>query len=453
MEKLTCVLLLNLPQSALGGIDLLSFTTTPRFRGIKNLPSGFHFVFTSPTTALSVRHGAWFYVDKSLTLSSSLCIKKWDSSREELLPEDDEASILRWRANIGSFWKDGLTPYRQHTNTGANDMSENIIEVSHAWKNLTSHITAPLLARITGGPRDHWNLTSASSASADIDHIPGLSGLESIIQPEKELKFLPINLKQTWREGATGRERTNAARDRSWALSELIAGNCADQNETEVLGELQFSFLMVLTLNNNSCLEQWKRILGLLLTCRTAVVTRSKLFATLFRTLRLQLEQTREDDGDLFDLSDEGGTLLRKWLRDFKRGIEQESNTEIEDVLDELEALEYFIRTEFGWDLHRDFVRNGMLELEDGEKVEMDIEGDDDIDERGEYAPTIVELTADQMMNFGGDPSLTSVMHGHFSQTDEKGAQENEEERKFVNDNPEEGDVELSDLESMDNRY
>ena len=434
----SCVLLLDLPHSALGGIDLVSFTTTPRFKGIKSLPPGFHFVFTSPTTALSIRHGAWFYVDEASTPLSNIYIKKWDSLREVLVSEDDQASALRWRANIGSIWKEGLTPYRQSASRSSNDESPNASEVPEAWRHLTSYITTSLLARITGGTYNHWNLTSASSASMDIDHIPGLSALESSIQPEKELNFLPINLKQTWREGATGRERTESARDRSWALNDVITRYCTTENELEVLGELQFSFLMVLTLNNNSCLEQWKRVLGLLFTCRRAVIHRPNLFVNLITTLKLQLERTREVEGGLFDVSEDGGAIIRKWLRDFKRGLEQESGPGREKVADELEGLEDFIKDEFGWDLQHDFVRNGMLELEDGERVEMDVGGDDEADELGEYAPTVVELTPQQIKTL--DPSLQPATYEDLLLVDDEDELETDE-------------FEENESESMDNRY
>lgn len=442
----SCILLLNLPQSALGGIDLLSFTTTPRFRGIKSLPPGFHFVFTSPTNTLSIRHGAWFYVDQAPVPSPGLWVKKWDPSREELIPENDQASVLSLRANLGSIWKEGLTPYRQSASSPSNDESSDPIEVSQAWKHLTSYITTSLLARITCGPYDHWSLTSASSASVDADHIPGLSALESIIQPEKELGFLPIDLKQTWREGAEGRERTEAARDRSWALNNLIALHCTKENEMEVLGELQFCFLMVLTLNNNSCLEQWRRILGLLFTCRQAVLQRPSLFINLITTLKLQLNHIREVEGVLFDVSEEGGAIVRKWLRDFKRGLEQESGRGKEDVLDELEDLEEFIKDEFGWELQRDFVRNGILELEDGERVEMDVGGDDEADELGEYAPTVVELTPEQIKTVEGDSSLKPATREHLQPIDDIDALKHEKEF-------DEEDLEENDLDTMDSRY
>jgi A1 cistron-splicing factor AAR2 len=46
----SALLLLDLPQGALAGIDILSFTTTPRFRGVKNIPDGVHFAFVGEGT-------------------------------------------------------------------------------------------------------------------------------------------------------------------------------------------------------------------------------------------------------------------------------------------------------------------------------------------------------------------------------------------------------------------
>ena len=444
-----CILLLNLPPSALGGIDLLSFTTTPRFQGIKSLPPGFHFVFTSPTTALSIRHGAWFYVDQAAGPSVNFWVKKWDSSREELLPEGDQASILRRRANLGSIWREGLTPYRQSANGQLTDEPQDVTEGSEVWETLTSCINAPLLARITGGPRDHWSLTSASSASVDVDHIPGLTALESIIQPERELTFLPINLKQTWRKGATGRERTDAARDRTWALNDLISHHCVDGNEMEVLGELQFSFLMVLTLDNNSCLEQWKRILGLLFTCVGAVHQRPTLFVNLIMILKLQLRHAKEVEGGLFDFSEDGGTLLRKWLREFKRGLEQEGGPKEGEVMDKVDDLEDFVNAEFGWELRHDFVRNGILELEDGERIEMDIGGDDDVDELGEYAPTVVELTPQQMNDLAVNAISPSTTREHLQIANKAVVTKSEEMEEDLGSD----ELEENDPESMASRY
>ncbi|KAK7608960.1 AAR2 domain-containing protein [Phyllosticta paracitricarpa] len=394
-----CVLLLNLPPGALGGINLLSFTTTDRFKGVKELPSGWHFVFTSSTSSLSVRHGAWFRVNNTPGSPPQVFIKKWDAAAEELVAETDEAETLRWRANLGTVWREGLTPYRQSASKDGEEQEERESD----WRDLTDCISADMLFRTLGDDAtpDHWALTSASSAARDMDDIPGLSKEQSAFQPERELRFLPVDLRQTWREGATGRERTDAARDRSWALGELVEQHCARKDEDEILGEMQFSFLMVLTLNNNSCLEQWRRLLELLFTCKRAVVERPGFYVKLLQLLRLQLKRTQDAEGGLFDLSEDGASLLKSLLRRFRKGLDELQGAQKADVLDELDDLEEFLKSEYGWQLDDAFVRQGMLELEDGEQVEMDVAGYDEDDETGEYAPTMVELTADQKKSLG----------------------------------------------------
>ncbi|KAF2098072.1 hypothetical protein NA57DRAFT_66526 [Rhizodiscina lignyota] len=399
------VLLLDLPQAALAGIDLLSFTTTPKFQGVRGLPPGWHFVFTSTNSSLSIRHGVWFRVQGTREGPPEIFVKKWDAAREELDDETDQAEVLRWRGNLGSIWRERLTPYRQTVPqpAGVDDLSKQSPTVAEEhedldegfdWAKLTSHITDLLLSRITGQARDHWSLTTGSSAKRDLDNIPGLSSVEDEIASEKELGFLPIDLKRTWRAEATGRERTEAARDRSWALGDIVERCCSKQyGVMEVLGELQFCFLMILTLNNYSCLEQWKRILQLVFTCTDAVKRWPEFFVAFLATLRLQLQHCQDVEGGLIDLSGEGATLLKSLLRRFKRGLDEISGKEKSEVMDELEDLEDYLRTQHGWQLNDSFVKHGMLELEDGERVEMDFGEDDEDEETGEYAPVIVNMS------------------------------------------------------------
>ncbi|KNG49673.1 aar2 domain-containing protein [Stemphylium lycopersici] len=430
-----CVLLLNLPQKALAGIDLLSFTSSPRFRGVKNVPPGLHFVFTASDGAISVRHGAWFYVTPG-TGTPQVFVKKWDEDTEDLVAETSQTEVLRHKANLGSIWKDGLTPYRQTVQEGDSGAEDGWAEESTDWSKLTTQVTPTILSRICGLNPDHWNLTSASSASQDLDDIPGLETSNSMLHPEKELRFLPIDLKKTWREGATGRERTEAAQDRSWFLGDLIDKHCQAGDlrgrENEILGELQFTFLMVLTLNNNSCLEQWKRLLRLLLTCRRAVKERSHLFVDLLKCLRIQLGHCADMEGDLFDMNDAGGGFLRPLLNQFRKALDDFDGKWKADLVDELEDLQEFMEKEFGWQPEGTYLKRGMLELEDGERVEMEVNGADADDELGDYAPTVVDLTPEQQKLLHGDRVGTT---------------------KHTNGDVEEESEDDADLDDMDTRY
>lgn len=427
-----------LPPKTLVGIDLITFTSTPHFYGIRDLPSGWHFLYTGTTESLSVRCGGWFYVGDisgplktvgneimpsrtSGNLGTDILFWKWDSASETLLPlkgdngaEKQEA--MRYRANLGAIWQSGgLFRYRSRVPdrpangrvAAQDDYDEEDEEGGRRdWAGLTSHLSPEVLSRIVGRPdididsRPGWMVTSASTAGRDTEHIPGLSGLgpESAEgKMEGELTFLPVDLKMTWRDGAIGRERTEAARDRSWALGDLIA-RYADSGsertgETHILGELQFTFLMVLTLMNYSCLQQWKRLLGLLLTCRTAIKDRELFLRDVLQLLLLQLKRCDDLEGGFFEVdADEGGEFLRKLLIKFSASVSEIVGEAESAVKGELARLENWVRCEYGWELqHESFVRRGMLQLEDGEQVEMEM-SDDEEEETGEYAPVVVDL-------------------------------------------------------------
>ena len=462
------LLILDLPPAALAGIDLLSFTATPKFRGIKNIPPGWHFAFVGSSTAFSERHGIWFEVPSQAATTNSdrpLIVTKWDASTETLILVTDEAELLRHRANLGDIWREGLAPYRQQagkppSSTNDTDTTQTQEEISD-WPSLTSNITSTLLSRVLSKPTFH--LTSASSSKADLETIPGLTSADLNHDSDSELHFLPIDLKQTWREGATGRERTDAAQDRSWALSNLITQHCTNSNSAEIIGELQFSFLMVLTLNNFSCLEQWKRLLSLLLTSKTAVPTRPDLFTNSISTLRLQLQHCQAAESGLIDLADEGGSLLKTLLIRFRRGLETlPPGEEVQDVLDELGNLEAYLQAEHGWSAFSGtFAKSGTLELEDGEQVQMETTAWDEEDETGEFAPLVVELTEAERRALGLGEEV--VLHESLQKAslgekqrlegrEGKGA----EEASSGSEDGEEGeseDEEMDDLDNMDARY
>ncbi|PGG99613.1 hypothetical protein AJ79_08473 [Helicocarpus griseus UAMH5409] len=473
------LLLPSLPPKILIGIDLLSFTSTPHFAGIKNLPPGPHFLYTGTTESFSLRSGEWIFVRDDTALTSrrsigdsstatpEIHIRKWDAETEALVPLDEGTEAGRregmmYRANLGRIWASGgLLGYerareeageaRRRDDNGGTGGAQLVASNHHHdtdtdtddWPLLTNYISPAVLERIlpssttSTSPRC-WTISSGSTAARDRDDIPGLSAADvaratassAAGEQEKELRFLPIDLKRTWRAGAVGRERTEAAKDRSWALGDIIGGfgstdagtatttatdnDDKEAGEKQILGELQFTFLMVLTLMNFSCLEQWKRLLGLLLTCRAAVVAREGFFVSVIRLLRVQLRHFEDVEGGLFEMDgDEGGALLRKLLGGFVGIVTEiegdadadavEGNNEglLRDVKRELGLLEEWVQREYGWELRRGMtVRRGMVDLEDGERVELEVAGAEEEDESGDYAPVVVDLGEGE---FGGD--------------------------------------------------
>lgn len=460
------ILISGLPSRTLIGFDLLSFTSTPNFHGIKDITNGAHFLYGGATEVFSLRSGEWLFVGPlgnnphsnateheqqetqlSRQVPSSqpnldIRFRHWNQQTEviDFLDERSESgqrAAMRARANLGEIWRNGgLLSYersvygKQHKKTKWEQIEDMRIELESGdisdpmlppssdleradWGKLTDLISPAVLTRILGPPfvdiegRSIWRISSASSAERDQEKIPGLSADEvrdivgeKTADNERALNFLPVNLIQTWPDGAIGRARTEGAKDRSWALGELIqrsaqdiGAKCVSAGEAQVLGEFQVTFIMVLTLMNLSCLEQWKRILELLLTCQTALETREGLFVKLLQVLGLQLRHFDDVEGGLFEMDgDDGGAFLRKLLMGFKRTISDLPASSANNVKKEFKELEGWIQQNFGWELQREaIVRRGMLELEDGEQVEMDLYDSED-EEAGEYAPVVVDL-------------------------------------------------------------
>lgn len=448
------ILLPHLPPKTLVGIDLITFTSTANFQGIRDLPKGWHFLYTGATESLSLRCGAWFYVgdistaghgqnDSALvkrdqSTGPAIYIWKWKSDTESLSSlrqnsDSDRQDAMRFKANLGAIWQSGgLFRYRSRvspamlSNQGSSSQSraqaadDDETEASGRkdWRQLTDWLSPSLLTRIIGDPETdvdghpRWHLTSAGTADRDADHIPGLDkpnegSTENVgnREDEKEFGFLPIDLKQTWREGAIGRERTEAAQDRSWALGDLILRNSSSVSgettidertgELQVLGELQFTFLMVITMMNFSCLQQWKRLLELILTCRQAILDRETFMSDVIRLLLWQLQRSDDVEGGLFEIDgDGGGAFLLRLLKKLKLSVDQVVENEAQSkVKTELEKLGAWVKEEYDWELEYETVlKRGKIQLEDGEEIEMEMDDNDEYEETGEYAPVIVDL-------------------------------------------------------------
>ncbi|EGD94645.1 hypothetical protein TESG_02154 [Trichophyton tonsurans CBS 112818] len=390
------ILIDNLPAKTLVGVDLLAFTSAPNFHGIKELPPGVHILYTGTTDSFSLRTGEWFTVPgpnegEQTGSGVDVRLRHWDKSTELLALVDESKDegrqhAMQQRANLSRIWAaGGLLSYKSRTNKKDDQEETTDTTLAHGeWNSLSGYITPSVLERILG--------------RAELDSE----------EDEKELRFLPVDLKNTWPPGAVGRERTEAARDRSWALGNIcewatnnsratgriISEDSLSEGEMQILGELQITFLTALTLINFSCQEQWMRLLQLIFTCQKAVEERQSFFIEVLRLLKLQLAHNDDVEGGLLEMDgDDGNTVVKKILTKFRRIIYDDLTADISAVKAEFIKLEKWANEEYGWELAKEStVRRGMVELEDGEQIELEINGAEEEDETGDYAPVIVDL-------------------------------------------------------------
>lgn len=417
------LLLLDLPPSLFCGIDLLAFTTPAKrtFHGLKHIPPGLHFFFISETASVSIRTGFWFQgPDAASSPNPTLTVRRWSNTSAALeaipISKEDRSSGGGggdgYRSKVEEVWEHGLSPYRQAATgastteaTAAAASAEAVDAREGDWEGLIEHVTPEVLTHLLQDSR--WEISSSSSMLRDRDHVPGLTPEETGLE-ERELGGLGIDLKRTWREGALGRERTEGAMDASWALGDVVerlgggreegkAGTKDDEGSNRwgdvVLGQMEACFIMVMTVANYSCLEEWKRCVGLVLKCKKAVDERQSFMEAFLVLLKRQIEKGEDVEGGLFDMSDEGGGLLKMWLMDFKRTLVQVFGEGGDSgVLERMEDLEVTLRKMYGWELGDEFARKGMVQLDDGEMIEMEVSDMHGVDEDGEYAPVVVDL-------------------------------------------------------------
>ena len=408
------LLILSLPPKTFVGLDLLSFDSSPNFEGITKIPPGIHFLYTGTNASLSIRHGRWLkFGSKAETL-----VLRWNGDSEALdlvdppgpsarnaitsLPQGRRLVEYEALQTATSDLAARQSESEEHQDEDATPSNANEDRgESTDWPLLTTHISPSLFDRILS---PDWLISSISSAPNDTETIPGLSHLEaSNVLAQSPLNLLPINLKQTWSDGDIGRTRTDRARDRSWYLGHLIdtaTPNDKAAGAKQILGELQSCFLMVLTLANYSCFEQWKRLLSIFFTCQTALDEIEAYFIEAVKTLHAQIRHVEDTDGGLFDLGDENASswLRAVWAR-FRAVVDDDDEDEAVNgkgvkrvaLKKEVKELQKLFEGRYGWASERDILRRGMVELEDGERVEVTMPGADEEDESGEYAPVVVE--------------------------------------------------------------
>ena len=90
---------LDVPQRTEFGIDLNSWTVGPKFKGVKMIPPGLHFVFYSAVSKggeTAPRTGFFCFVKRK-----EIVVKKWDSQTEEIVEGDgSEENTERMRSGL-----------------------------------------------------------------------------------------------------------------------------------------------------------------------------------------------------------------------------------------------------------------------------------------------------------------------------------------------------------------
>ncbi|KAI0104135.1 A1 cistron-splicing factor [Nemania sp. FL0031] len=375
----------ELPASFTIGCDATSFSSTQPFTGFRDIPPGVHLIWVAPSESTSSRSGYWICTpEREDTQPGSIYVKQWDKFNEVLRDRDpnNQAAEQSRTENLEQKFAQ-LSPY--HLRAASTESSHklaisqgdetppDLLGDQNIWYQLTFAIHPDLLNRITGQEQNIWHVTTSDSVVG-----------EATLAEEARL----------------GAERTRQALDPTgWIIDKLESPN-SDHKPEDLTGEFQFAFLVGMHLGNFSCLEQWF-FLATQLVFRSygLVIDRPQQTRNLIQTFHAQLlYNDRYLQGDVLELMPEHSRKLRLALTTYKTHLDEKllalgdlCTPDQHSVGMAFSSLESWLQ-QLGWDLKGDYVRSGNVMLEDGEMVQAELSDFEDEDERGEFAPTVVEI-------------------------------------------------------------
>jgi A1 cistron-splicing factor AAR2 len=193
--------------------------------------------------------------------------------------------------------------------------------------------------------------------------------------------------------------------DTSFHIKAII-DRCTYKDSDEVIGEFQFCYVTGMLLGNLACMEHWGYVIRVLFKAYSLAVEQPVFFRKIIEALHTQLiYDDKAVEGSIFDQDAELQDDLKIILTVFKSRLTEQLLAKGVDISDDqskvgkaFESLESWL-WKWGWDLRGNYVRSGQIQLEDGEFVDAELKEFEAEDERGEYAPVVVDIDEDGREN------------------------------------------------------
>ncbi|XP_021591761.1 protein AAR2 homolog isoform X3 [Manihot esculenta] len=286
------LLLLDVPQYTLLGIDTQMFTVGPAFKGIKMIPPGPHFVYYSSSS----RSGKEFSPITGFFIHagpSEVIVRQWDQQEERLVKVSEEEEERFSQAVKSLEFDRHLGPY-------------NLSQYGE-WKRLSNYLTKNVIDRIEpiGGE------ITVATESVMVKNSPKTAMEKALEEQLRTSKFsasasvdksrkrgcyytkIPHVIKC---KGMNGEELTSLNLDKTELLESILMKDYGG-SEDLLIGELQFAYIAFLMGQSLEAFLQWKALVSLILGCTEAPFhTRSQLFIKFIKVMYYQLKYGLQKD-------------------------------------------------------------------------------------------------------------------------------------------------------------
>ena len=405
-------LLLDLPGNFTVGQDATAMTIPDaNLVGIRDIPPGPHLLWVSNPDSIS-RCGYW-YISKE---KGQVRVKQWDRYGESLGEPASQFEVRDKTVNIETIYPKLIPHDYIRENQAAKippppppkDVArrDSLPEPDFAasstlmWRQLTSAISDSFLDTVTGKKNvGEWLVETAEVGQSDSF-------------PPKSTRFLSLGVASDFHfqfgQDISDLQLLSLASpgdfpaDTSPRILAMLSQASPEVTESDMIAELQFTFLTGMHLGNFSCIEQWSYlVLKVILRAHSLIVSRPGLCRSLLRTLHAQMMY----DDQYIDHKDTGGVgtggvgagildivpqtkdKLREALTVYKRRL-NETLLDLDDRITQEQAAvghafadleSWFWR--HGWDLRSDYVQEKNL-----------VNSSTGFDSDDEYLPVVVQL-------------------------------------------------------------
>lgn len=378
------LLLLDVPQNTLIGIDTQMFSSGPNFKGVKMIPPGVHFIYYSSSNREGNEFApiVGFFIDAS---PSEVIVKKWDPKEERFVKLSEEEEE-RYAQSVKKLEFDRqLGPYA--------------LDQYGDWKRLSNFITKSTIERIEPIGGD----ITIMSESEMVENVHKTAMEKVLAEQLKSSKFSKPDKKSPSKgcyytsiprvvklKGASGQDLTNMNLDKTQLLETILTKQYGG-SEDSLLGELQFAFIAFLMGQSLEAFLQWKLLVSLLLGCTEAPLqTRTQLFTKFIRAIYYQLKIGFRKDSKDTRKAEKGATtsldesllsadnFLRHLCTDFFSLVLDAPMVD-GDLLTWTRKLRTLLEQTLGWDFQMNSAVDGM-HLEDDDEFAPVVEILDDPD-------------------------------------------------------------------------
>ncbi|KAI9100253.1 hypothetical protein K1719_024471 [Acacia pycnantha] len=372
------LLLLDVPQYTLVGVDTQMFSVGPAFKGIKMIPPGPHFVYYSSSSRDGKEFSPiiGFFVDVG---PSEVIIRKWDQQEERLIKLSEEEEERYSQAIKSLEFDRHLGPYNLNHYVD--------------WKRLSNFVTKSVIERLEpiGG---EINVVFESGVVGNTPKTPMEKALDkqlkaskfatSVDKPQRKGCYYTSVPSVIKRKGIQGQELTSLNLDKTQLLETLLEKDYGG-SEDLLLGELQFAFVAFLMGQSLEAFLQWKSLVSLFLGCTEAPFhTRSHLFTKFIKVIYYQLkyglQKDRPDESGTALLDDSwfsADSFLHRLCKDFF-SLVQDASVVDGDLLSWTRKFKELLESSLGWEFQQNSAVDGIY-----------------FEENDEYAP-VVEMLDDE---------------------------------------------------------